>query len=561
MLRDRRQAQEVVRWVRRCPIRGRACFLLSIFWMFSAQIIDLRTHTVCATPATTPSQNTPQNTPQTPKSSSQSNHYPIFRAIKDAALRHPLARARRFEVQAERFGLEASKGLLDPRLGLRFNRSDDLVTISDPLQMNARRPIENQRYQLELNITQPLRWGTQVSLGFNQNLTETNNPFSNCVPGIVSEKCFESRLVLTVNQPLLRGRSSEVNLTPARLAYYGVRAAEASAQAQISVLVEETAKAYSSLVLAQSQVELEREESRFIKRQLQEANVRVQAGIIARSDLYPLQLSQAQRAQGLLEAEQRAKDAKKTLENFTKGSIKGVISFPQLAHFPSSMDTTNISIEHTQTPAEPHWEKLPQLISLRAARAQAEARLFALLDQRLPQLDLGLVWSQGGIGEDLSEAFEALPNNDSRFYGINLTLSYPISSRPDQLIAQSRAQTRVLEAEYEEQLQQLKMEWRRVQESDQQLKQSMTWTHRAIEAARKSWESAEARLQEGRGTQFEVLELQNRLLNVRFSQLQTRHQLFINHLKKLTLRGKLIDYFGIEVMKANHESTHGMENL
>ena len=469
--------------------------------------------------------------------------YPLSQAIIDATSRHPQARARRFDIQAERSGLKIAGERLAPTLNMRVDASDDLITFADPTQMGTKRPTESQRYTLEMNVTQPLRWGTQFTLGFTQNLTDSNNIFRTCVPGVISERCYQSQLALSVTQPLLRGRRVESNLVEVKLARHGIIRAEARAHAEIASLAEETAKAYATLALTQAQVKLERQELALINRQITEGEARVKAGMIAPADLYPLQMNRAQRAQSLIELEVRTQEARRSLELLCERSVDGDVTMPSLPQVSPRLRTES---------GAPDWERMPELVTLSASRAQAEARLLPLIDQQRPQLDLSLVWSQSGLGEALEEAISALPNNESRFYGATLTLSYPISDLAAHRVAQSRAQISSLKEEYDGQLKRLKSSWDQVKRSREQLIESSTWAHRAVEASRLSWEASKGRLAEGRATQFEVLELQNRHLSARFNLLRAEHQLLLNHFTLLKLQGDLLSVFGVEVLDSGN---------
>ena len=116
--------------------------------------------------------------------------------------RKTAARAKRFEVDAARWGFKASREILAPQLSGTLDLSDDLVTLPNPLEMGKPTPFETRRYNAEVRWVKPLQWGTRLGFGLRQGQIETTNPFRNCVPGVISEQCYDSSVTLSLTQPL-----------------------------------------------------------------------------------------------------------------------------------------------------------------------------------------------------------------------------------------------------------------------------------------------------------------------------------------------------------------------
>ena len=463
--------------------------------------------------------------------------YALQRAIEQVVLKHPQAQAKRFEIKAQSYGLTAAQKQYSPALNFKADLLDDLVTLPNPASMTRELlPIDTQRYRFEFSYAHPLQWGTLLTVGLNQSLIETANPFRSCVPGIPSERCFETQLLVQIQQPLLRGSSAETNLIETKISQQGLKAKVAEAHQQISLLLEETIRTYATLVLAQAQIELEQQELGVLGQKLKEAQARLDAGQIAQSDLYPLQVNYAQRQKGLVEAQASAQDAQVNLEALTREPIQGQVALPSL-----------IATSSTLTSSNPLWDELPDLVALFALRQQTESRIVSLRDQDRSQLDLSVMLSQSGLGEEFQTALSTLPENNNRYYGVSLTWRWILFNQASDLVLQTQNQVQALKAEYENQKQRLQAQWKNVQNQEKTLQQSLKWGKKAVDAATLNWKAVEERYRQGRATAFEVAEIQNQVRLTRFALLQSQHQYYLNQISALRLKGELVDTFGIQV--------------
>ena len=476
----------------------------------------------------------------------------LVSAARRAAARHPLARARGFELAAERAGLDAALTLLDPTLSMSFDANSDLATIANPLAASSLTELTTARYALDARLTQPLRWGTALTAALTQTLVETNNPFRSCVPGVPSEQCYESRLTLSLTQPLLRGRSAEANTSSARAAAEAVEAKRAQARAEVTRLVEEAARSYSALSLALARLSAERGARALAARQLEEMQARVAAGLVAASELAALRLAEAQRARALLQAEVSAVSAREALAAALgegAGEVAGEgADLSALTALPlPSWALGDLPAAALSPP--PPLDEHPDLVALSALVSQAEEQLAPLRDQRLPQLNASLVWSQSGLGGELGEALGALPSNKSRFYGATVTLTSPLSDRAELQLTQALARLRALEAERDARRAALAREWAARAGERAFLEESLGWARRAEEAAREAWAAAEGRLEAGRGTRFEALERQEAAHQTALAALEATHALFAHRVSVMRLRGSLLEAFGVELLE------------
>jgi len=464
--------------------------------------------------------------------------YPLQRVISGVVGRHPLAKARRFELQAEQSAYRASQTALDPTLSLDTQANHNLSTIADPTQGGALRGLTTKRYSSELTFTKPLQWGTQLSLGLSESLIDTDNPFNNCVPGLPSDKCYETRLSLRLTQPLLRGRSTEANLSVIKVAERALNLSKITVELEVTRLVFEASLAYAQLLLSEAQLELERREEALALRQLQENKTRVSAGVVADSELSALRLSLAQRTQARLEAERRMTEAEEALFSLSAERPTGPLSLPSWVISGPPNGSLESGVDLTGH---------PELRLLDERVAQLDAQLAQRRDQALPELNAGLILSQSGLGEAFEESLKALPDNRSRFYGATISLQYPISDRAEQQLQELLARQAALREERSATLRRLEGDLARLRRARPALEAILISARRALNASRETVRAAEGRLEAGRATRFEVSQRQEAARASELSVLQAQHALLTHHLSALRLKGELLSTFGVEL--------------
>lgn len=472
--------------------------------------------------------------------------YRLERVIKEVATRHPLARARGFEIQAEQRAYHVSETALDPSLSLEAQGNHNLSTISDPTQQGALRGLTTKRYTTELALRKPLQWGTQLSLAFSESLIDTDNPFNNCVPGLPSDKCYETRLSLSLTQPLLRGRSTEANLSTIRVARGALRLAKINTEREVTRLVFETSSAYAQLLLAEAQLALERREEALATRQLEDNSARVQAGVVAQSELAALRLTLAQRTQARLEATRRCVEAQEDLFTLSGERPEGALVLPDWV----SDGPPNGSLEGGLNLTE-HLE----VRAMDERLAQLDAQLTQLRDQALPQLNAGLVLSQSGLGEGLNESLRALPENRSRFYGATISFQYPISQRGELQLQALLARQRSLREERRATLRRLEGSRASLIRARPALEAILAQARQALIASRETVSAVEGRLEAGRATRFEVSQRQEAARASELAVLQAQHALLNHHLSALRLKGALLSTFGVELRSVESVET------
>ena len=310
----------------------------------------------------------------------------LAQVVKFGLSKQNAIKAKNFELQSAQQGLKAAKELF----GLQFNGtldiSDDLVTIPNPLEMGRRTAIETQRYGAELGVSQALKWGTVLGFGLRQSQIQTTNPFRNCVPGIISEQCYESSLTLRLNQALLRGSSAQANTSELQSARYELRLKQIQVNLESQKEIQTIATLYLQLSLAEAQYALEKEQLTLIERQLIEAQERIKIGVLAPSEIFSLQAAKAQKKQSVARVKGQALEARLLLSQKINLEITTVI-------YPDDWFNLARIKEVLAYPEQRSWNKSLSYEALNLSTKQLKSRLLLWKMHK----ELNLIWDWCGV--------------------------------------------------------------------------------------------------------------------------------------------------------------------
>ncbi len=460
--------------------------------------------------------------------------------VRQGLKRQSSIKAKKFELQGAQAGVRAAQNLFALQLNGTLDLSDDLVTIPNPLEMGRRTGIETQRYGAELGLSQALKWGTVLGFGIRQNQIQTTNPFRNCVPGIISEQCYESTLSLRLNQALLRGRSAQANTSELTSARQELRLKQLQIHLESKREIQTIASLYLQVSLAEAQLTLEKEQLALLEKQIKDAKERVKLGVLAPSEIFSLTANEAQKKQSLARARGQANEARQLLSQKVAQDIQ------EVAYPTDWFNQARIS-EALAYPIKRSWTESIESKVLKLMTAQLKSRLLPLEDAQRAKLDLGLVWSQSGLGEALSDALKALPDNESRFYGISLSYTQTLSGRAEAQSAQLKAQIQAQQASELKLHEDLQQRWSKLRQQLKLKQELLELSNEAVIAMQKSAQASEERFKAGRSTLFEVLDQQNRTFATQTQGVAIKHEIAQTLIEIWALNDELLQRFGLEI--------------
>lgn len=456
--------------------------------------------------------------------------------VRLAVAADPRAQAAGVRLAELRSSAFAAEGAFDLIGDLRLDATTERLTARD--EAGRKVPLDTTRVTMDASIIQPLVWGTQVSAGWTHRFTETDNPFRNCVPGVASDQCFESRLSLSIMQPLLRGRGRAVNDIAATRVDAESRVARAQQVATIAGLIEQIVITCAELAYAEGEVAIQARALTLAEAQRDFSKKQIRGRRMAPVEIAVVEQAVAERAQSLFVAEQRVAERSAELALRLDQAELPPIALPPPEAWPEDAATTRAQV------AEAH----PELL---VAEAQLEAQRQELImraDAARPQLDLSLMAAQTGIDEDLSGAIAALPDNEGSFYGATLAFRFPFANRrAEGELAAARQAVERARLERDAQARDLRLAADAALRALRTAEKAERLAERVVELSEVSLDAEQKRLKLGRATNLDVLRVQQDVAAAALSVARARTDARIARARLDRLTGASLARFGVEL--------------
>lgn len=326
--------------------------------------------------------------------------------------------------------MEGAGGVLDTVIGAELNATRAQVPTESGLASGIS---VNEGWTIGANASRRFSPGTQVRLDLQTQSVRSVFPFSaqGLQDTIVRGPNYESRLALSVNQPILRGFGSRVTLLPVLVAQ---READAAEQDRIraagvelgTLIVAFTEAQFAIEALDARQRSLERTE-----RQLAIARAELDAGRIAPIELDLVHQRIAGAQEGVLLAwsvlQQRSQELGRVL-----GLEAGhALLVPQRG--PEDVQPPD-SPQAMETLCALAAANSPEIALLRAQQSRAEAALTQTADALRPSLDAAAGLTISGLDENLASSFGQLFSFEATTLFGGLVFTMPLGN------AQARAQ-------------------------------------------------------------------------------------------------------------------------
>lgn len=431
---------------------------------------------------------------------------------------------------------DAAEGVFDLIGDLQLDANTERLTARD--QTGAKRALDTTRLTVDASLIQPLVWGTRVSAGWTNRFTETDNPFRNCVPGIASEQCFESRLTLSLTQPLMRGRGRAVNDIAATRADAETRVARAQQIATVSAIIEQVVIACAEMAFAEADLMIQERALALAEAQRDFSAKQIRGRRMAPVEIAVVEQAVAEREQAVFVARQRIAERRAELALRLGVDAMPEISLPAPEDWPADAPTTREQV------AEAHPD-------LRVAEAQLERQRRELAireDAVRPQLDLSLLAAQTGLDEDLGGAVAALPDNESSFYGASLSFQFPFANRraEGELVAAQRAMKRAA-LERDAQARDVRLTADAALRALRTAEEAERLAERVVALAERSLDAEQKRLKLGRATNLDVLRVQQEVATASLSVARAQADRRVARARLDRLAGQGLARFGVEL--------------
>lgn len=345
------------------------------------------------------------------------------------------------ELQAERQNpviagafAEVERARFDPTLFAGVSRADE-VSQQQFANTNENLDIEQEVTTAEVGVRQFLPTGTELELSLAQDRVESSR-----APTQAS-----ARGGLTVTQALLQGAGIATNLVALRQARTDVAASAYQLRGFVTALVAEVETLYWDYLGAREAIRILETSLELAERQAEEAQKRIEAGTLARTELAAVRAEAARRRQALIDGRARAQQLEATLLRRIE---------PRGASFRDRRikATSPVTTEPGTEPEAPEHVALAvarraELNEARLQLARDELEVVATRNGLLPRLDLFVTLGQTGYADSFGDAWRRADDSDSYDLSAALEFEYPLGNRAAEAEhRRSRAQVRQAEA-------------------------------------------------------------------------------------------------------------------
>lgn len=329
---------------------------------------------------------------------------------------------------------------------------------------------------------------------------------------------YSSRVGVAVTQPLLKDFWTDSTRTDSKIAKIEIKRADLALQYTIMGVVRDTTQAYYDLIDARDQVKV-REMALQLKEQfLSETKKKVTAGTLASLDEKQAESQAATARADLIQARSTAEQAENLLKGFIAAdfaSVQGTAIEPSEKLLAMSQQINVVESWRTGLEQRPDYLRQKHLIE------QQKVELKFRKNQLFPSLDLQATYGRAGIGPSAYDSYDAIGDDLFPRYGAGVSLTVPLSRKTER--AAHKRQKIAVESALLELKQSEEVIIRTIDNEAKKVRSAFA----AIESTREARVYAEAaldaeqkKLENGKSTNFQVLEIQDQLTQARAAEIR-----------------------------------------
>ncbi len=388
-------------------------------------------------------------------------------------------------------------------------------------------------------------WGGQWRVGYDATSTERSGALS--VTSL--EPRFDGLLSAEYTHPLLRGAGRDVQLAEVNRARRLTRDAELALAREAETTVAQAEQIYWDLVGALADRDLRRKSVDVARELLETVRARVEAGRGIPVDLTEATAGLARREVDLISGET-------AVENLSDRLRELVLPFTGEAPDLDAqiVPTDQPAAAPPEAPPAPGEREIAAALAQRADVLAAEERVEAArilqrraADDTLAQLDAVLSGGLRGLGSGFSQSSTKIGEGRAPYYEAGLELSVPLGDRA--------AEARLRRAAYERERRERELaalcnsvvrELREAARNTRSAADRIVATQRSSAAAREQLGAERSRLEIGRATPFDVLQVEEELTGAAAAEIQARVDFEKARVELLRAQGLLLETRALE---------------
>ena len=259
--------------------------------------------------------------------------------------------------------------------------------------------------------------GTRVALEGNAEMTASS---------LYSDDFYETRLGMTINQALLRGFGSNVNIASLQQARLETRMSEYELRGFTQFLVAQVERTYWDYALARRQIEIVEQSLKVARQQLDETKALIAVGRLAEAELAAVQAEVAAQEQGLINARSNEETIRLQLLRLLNATGPGLWQREvNLIHQPTLPE---IKLDDVESHVAVSMRMRPVLNQARLEMQIDDLELIKTKNGLLPVMDLFITFGKSGYASSFGNALSHI-DEDNYDALASVQFQYPVFNR------------------------------------------------------------------------------------------------------------------------------------
>ena len=268
-----------------------------------------------------------------------------------------------------------------------------------------------------ISLAQYFPTGTTVAL---EGTTEMTNS------SLYQDAFYWSRLGLTVNQAILRGYGSDVNLVRLQQARLETRLSEFELRGFTQALVAQVEETFWDYALARRQVEIFEESLKVARQQVAETQALIDVGRLAKAELPAVQAELAAQEQGLINARSNRETVRLQLLRLL--NPPGTNLWQREVDLVYQPTLPNVKLDDVQSYVDISMQMRPLLNEARLKLMQNDLEVVKTKNGLLPVLDLFVTLGKSGYANSFGQSVNNITGDYYDAF-VGLRFEYPIYNR------------------------------------------------------------------------------------------------------------------------------------
>lgn len=284
--------------------------------------------------------------------------------------------------------------------------------------------------RLEPAVRIPLRTGGTAEVALPMSRSSNNNPFTTLNPA------YETDLLFSISQPLLRGAGVRANQASIRIASYNQQADEARTKLEVIRQIAAVDRSYWQLYEARRALEVAQQQYELALAQQRRAERQVNAGQVGEIEVTRAQAGASQRLDAIIQAQ--------TLVLRRQRELKRIINMPDLTLESAVMlatstppDPVEYLVDRGEVTAAA-LENRMELLEIELRLAADAATIDFEHNAALPLFTVDYTYRVNGLGGTYNESVRVASENNFEDWSVGLSAEVPLGNE--------RARSRIRES-------------------------------------------------------------------------------------------------------------------